>query len=222
MLNRFKVNFNWFFYLPFVIWLFLGLVIYKVYGSKLLFEKINSAHSPFCDTVMYYTTMIGEAQVIAVVLLALLLFKKFRNIEYLTLAVVCNVVPMLIQQVLKSYFDRPRPLNYFSTAPWLHRLDHWPELYGRSFPSGHSEGAFAFFCFLSLLLPHRYRVFGAIFFVLGISVCYSRVYLTAHFFEDTYAGSIIGVVICTLCFVIMQPLIVKLTTLQKTETAETK
>jgi undecaprenyl-diphosphatase len=178
--------------------------MYVHYGSKQLFEHINSAHSPLLDTTMYYATMMGEAYVIVGVLLGLMLVKRFRNVTYLLYAVVCNVVPMLLQQGLKSYFDRPRPLNFFSTAPWLHRLDHWPELYGRSFPSGHSEGAFAFFCFLSLLLPVRYRSIGLVFFILALSVCYSRVYLTAHFFEDTYAGSVIGVTVCTICFMAMQ------------------
>ena len=156
---------------------------------------------------MYCATMMGEAYVIIGVLLGLLAVKRFRTKAYLASAAVCNVVPMLLQQGLKSYFDRPRPLNYFSTAPWLHRLEHWPELYGRSFPSGHSEGAFAFFCFLSLLLPVRYRSIGIIFFFLALTVCYSRVYLTAHFFEDTYAGSIIGVMVCTLCYIAMQRMV---------------
>ncbi len=202
--SRYKASINWFFIVPFIGWLVLGMALYLHYGSKYLFEKINTAHSPALDTLMYYATMMGEAYVIVGVLLGLMLLKRFRNGTYLTLAVVCNVVPMLILQGLKSYFDRPRPLNYFSTAPWLHRLDHWPELYGRSFPSGHSEGAFAFFCFLSLLLSAKYRTLGLLFFALALCVCYSRVYLTAHFFEDTYAGSFIGVVVCTVCFVVLQ------------------
>ena len=208
--NTYKIPLNRHFYIPFCIWAVAGLALYFTYGSNYLFEKINSAHSPTLDVLMYYITMMGEAYVIVGVLLLLLLFKRLRNLEYFTIAVVANVLPMIAQQVLKSYFDRPRPLNFFSTAPWLHRLDHWPELYGRSFPSGHSEGAFAFFCILTLLLPPRFKAFGFVFFLLALAVCYSRIYLTAHFFEDTYAGSMIGVIVPTLCFLLFKPFVRKL------------
>jgi membrane-associated phospholipid phosphatase len=44
-----------------------------------------------------------------------------------------------------------------------------------------------------MILPYKYRSLGMIFFVLALAVGYSRVYLTAHFVEDVYAGSIVGV-----------------------------
>jgi membrane-associated phospholipid phosphatase len=85
----------------------------------------------------------------------------------------------------------------------MHYRPEWPVLLERSFPSGHSEGAFSFLCFLSLLLPYRYNKLGILFFLLALTVCYSRIYLAAHFFEDVYAGSIIGTVATTLIFSFM-------------------
>lgn len=179
--------------------------MYITFGSDVLFRNINTHYNPTLDNIMYAITTMGEAYVIIPTLLAFMIIPRFRKPQFFLIASVSNVVPMLAQQGLKSYFDRPRPLNHFHNAPWIHRLSHWPELYHHSFPSGHSEGAFSFFCFLTLLLPAKYKWVGLIFFLLALQVCYSRVYLSAHFFEDTYAGSIIGVMFSSLCFILLYP-----------------
>ena len=85
----------------------------------------------------------------------------------------------------------------------MHYLASWPSLVNNSFPSGHSEGAFSFFCLASLLLPEKYSRFGFLFFMLALGVGYSRIYLTAHFFEDVYAGSIIGGIVTTIIYSFM-------------------
>jgi len=137
------------------------------------------------------------------VLLGLLLLRRFRNWWYFFTALLCNIIPFFIQQALKTLCDSPRPFKYFHYGTWIHHLYKWPYLTDRSFPSGHSAGAFSLFCFLAFLLPARYRAAGFFFFLLALSVCYSRLYLAAHFFADVYAGSIIGTVITTLMFFVM-------------------
>lgn len=184
--------------------------MHTTYSKEFLFRCINCHYYPIWDTVVYYTTMMGEAYVIIPALLLLMLIPRFRRWEYFVVAAVANTGPMLVSQAMKSYFDHPRPLNLYSTAPWLHHLPNWPELYARSFPSGHSEGAFAFFCFLTMLLLPKYRGLGVVFFILALGVCYSRVYLAAHFFEDVYAGSIVGVAVSTLCCFAIYPLVKRL------------
>ncbi len=152
---------------------------------------------------MYSITHLGQAEIVIPVLLLLLVLPSFRNWWYFVVATVCNIVPMLAQQGMKAWFDEPRPLKYFNDAPWIHKLSHWPSLYHHSFPSGHTEGAFCFFCFLSLLLYRKHRHWALLFFVLAFLVGYSRMYLAAHFFADVYVGSIVGVVITTICYVLM-------------------
>lgn len=168
-----------------------------------LFTFFNSHHTPFWDGVMYCITHLGQAEVVIPVLLLLFLLPAFRSWWYFVVAIVCNIVPMLAQQGMKAWFDEPRPLKYFNDAPWIHKLPHWPSLYHHSFPSGHTEGAFCFFCFLSLLLYRTHRHWALLFFVLALMVGYSRMYLAAHFFADVYMGSIVGVVVTTLCYVLM-------------------
>jgi membrane-associated phospholipid phosphatase len=148
----------------------------------------------------------GQAQVIVPVLLLLMAFPAFRNWWYLITAVVCNIVPFLISQGIKSWLDWPRPLNLYNHAPWIHFSQNWPEFLYRSFPSGHSEAAFSMFCFLSLLLMPEYKPYGFLFFLLALSVAYSRMYLAAHFFSDVYAGSILGTIITVVAYTLMAQL----------------
>ena len=171
-----------------------GAVVMAFVPHQTSFEAINNRHSPFLDHLMYWGTSLGEAFVIIPALLLLLfVVKANRNWKYFVLALCCNIIPFLLQQGLKSWFDKPRPMSFFDTPGWTIRyLSEWPQLMHRSFPSGHSTGAMSFFCFLSLLLPGIHKKWGLLFWLLAMMVCYSRIYLAAHFFEDVYFGSMVG------------------------------
>ena len=170
-----------------------------VFSKQQFFAAVNTHYNPTLDVFMYYITFMGQSEIIIPTLALLMFLPLFRTRWYFLSALVANITPLLIQQWLKRLFHAPRPLRYFHRAPWIHYLPQWgPELLQDSFPSGHSQGAFSFFCFLSLLLPQKYKWLALIFFVLALQVLYSRLYLAAHFFEDVYVGSIIGAVTTTL------------------------
>lgn len=152
----------------------------------------NMHHSSFADTLMYMLTAMGEAWFITVVLLILLGNSAYRNWWYLVAALASNIIPSIVTQMVKSAVAAPRPLKYFNEAAWIHTLPDWPRLMERSFPSGHTCGAFSFYCLLSLLLPPKYKPWGILFFILALLVGYSRMYIAVHFFEDVYVGSILG------------------------------
>ncbi len=204
MRKRLQISYNPYFLVPFLLWVIGGGILCASYTKKEIFVAINSHYSNVADTVMYHLTMIGQAEVIVPVLALVMLIPAYRNSWYFITALLSNTIPLLIEQGLKTFFNSPRPLKYFHNPGWVHIVPTWPYLYDRSFPSGHTEGAFCFLCFLSLLLPKGYRAWGALFFVIALSVGYSRIYLTAHFFADVYAGSIIGVVMCTIIFSILK------------------
>lgn len=168
-----------------------------------LFLSINTHYAPVADIVMYYLTWLGQAEVIIPALLLVMVIPRFRNWWYVVIALCCNVIPFVVQHFIKSWLNYPRPLLLLGNSSGLHYLKDWPFLLHSSFPSGHSQGAFSFFCFLSLLLPPKYRVYGFVLFLSALLVCYSRIYLAAHFFEDVYAGSILGTVLTTLIFSIL-------------------
>lgn len=189
--------------MPFAVWVVAGAILLSAVGNDEIFTFINGAHSPILDTTMYFTTMLGEGVTITAVLLLLLAVASLRNWWYFTAAVLCNVLPSLITQIMKRRIGAPRPLKYFAEAEWVHTLPHWPRHFEHSFPSGHTCGAFAFFAFLSMLLPVRYRHWALVFFILAILTGYSRIYLAVHFFRDVYAGSIIGTVCAVVIIALM-------------------
>lgn len=196
---------NSFFHLPFLLWMVTGAVLLASFDKRDLFMVFNSHYSYLGNYVMYGITFLGQPEVIVPVLLSLIFFKRFRNWWYIITAILCNILPLVVQQTMKHFLYHPRPLKFYQHAEWIHfEKTLWPELTGNnSFPSGHSQGAFSFFCFLSLLLPARYRGLGVAFFITAWFVCYSRMYLAAHFFADTYTGSMIGAITTTLVFAIM-------------------
>lgn len=186
-----------------LLWVCGGGVLLIVYDKDTLFYTINSTVLPLLNVIMPFITYLGEGWLIVVTLLTLLGFNRFRNWWYFTAAVLSNVLPSIFTQIIKSSVQAPRPLKYFNELQWVHTLPDWPRLMERSFPSGHTCGAFSLFCFLSLLLPERQRYYGLFFFFLALMVGYSRIYLAAHFFEDVYVGSIIGSLVSILTVSIM-------------------
>ncbi len=185
-------SYNPYFLIPFGIWLVVGGVLLATNGDEAIFRFVNLHHSSFLDVFMFRSTLLGEGLVIGLVLLVLLGLSRFRNWWYFTAAVVCNVLPSIITQVIKRSVDAPRPLKFFNEAAWIHSLPEWPRLMEHSFPSGHTCGAFGFFTLLALLLPPKHRIWGGLFIIFALLVAYSRIYLAVHFMVDVYVGSIIG------------------------------
>ncbi|PQJ11542.1 hypothetical protein CJD36_007005 [Flavipsychrobacter stenotrophus] len=205
MQNKFRIIYRPWFHLPALLWVIVGAVLLLTFSKRELFAAVNGSYTPFLDKIMFPVTHLGQPEVIIPTLLILIALPRFRNWWYILTAIACNITPLLTQQIMKQIFYHPRPLKFYQHADWIHFIkSDWPELTGNnSFPSGHSQGAFSFFCFLTLLLPARYRMAGSVFFLLALSVCYSRMYLAAHFFEDVYTGSIIGVITTTLIYSFM-------------------
>ncbi len=199
-----RYTYNPYFFLPFLGWMAAGVFAILNFSSKDLFCSVNGHYNDVADRLFYYATWMGEGWIITFVLLSLFIFERFRTWWYLLAAAACNLLPFFVQQLLKSYYDAPRPLNFFKHAEWIHFSKNWPELLYRSYPSGHSEGAFCFFCFLSLLLPKKHQAWGFLLFLLAMLVGYSRIYLAAHFFEDVYAGSIVGTLLCIIIFSVIR------------------
>jgi len=204
LLKKSPISYNPYFLLPFLVWVIAGGILLFAFSRQVLFFSVNTHYSDIADWFMYYATWLGQAEIIVPILFVLMLIPRFRNWWYFTTALLCNVVPFLVQHFIKEWLNHPRPRLLFRGIPGMHYLPQWPELLHTSFPSGHSEGAFSFFCFLSLILTTRYRKAGILFFLLALTVCYSRIYLTAHFFDDVYVGSIIGTLGTMLVFSIME------------------
>lgn len=194
-----------YFLLLFLLWMIAGGILLWWEQERWIYQAINRQHTIPGDIMFSYLTHLGEGTVIGFVLLSLLFVPKLRKGRFLLALLVCNLGPFLLTQAVKNLINAPRPLKYFQEAEWINRVAGQPSNYNYSFPSGHSEGAFALFCFLSLLLPPRYRKWGIAFFLLALSVAYSRLYLSQHFYADVYVGSIIGTLCCLTSFALINP-----------------
>lgn len=144
----------------------------------------------------------GRGDCIALLLISLLLIKSFRTKFHLILLGTFGVLISLPIYVLKQVFAQPRPLTVYGfskvhTVPWLENF------FENSFPSGHTIGGFGFFFLLSILLPKKWKPMSLLFFALAVGVAISRPYLGQHFFADIYAGSIIGVLITSIIYLVL-------------------
>lgn len=210
-----------------LLWAGMALIIFIM--SLFLFENgqieahlmINSFHEDWADVVLRYLTYVGGG-LPCYFALGFMIF-RFRSGLYILLT---QGLAALITQPLKYGIGRARPLtmwtewsrsefasdttlfDYFNAymTQWIERADaigfSIPGGYN-SFPSGHTSAVFAFMASLAAILPPKYKTWQIAFLLIGVSVAYSRIYLSCHFLEDTLSGALIGAVSAMIMYVIM-------------------
>lgn len=202
--NHSFINFfkqNKYFVVPLLLWIILGGIGLSWEQDRIIYKWVNNNNHHVLDAIMPYITYLGEGLFVFGILLLFLMFlgfKKGKRVAWVLL--LCNLVPFVLTQIVKQIVNAPRPLKFFNEAGWIHRISGQPVNYDFSFPSGHSEGAFALFSSIALLLHQRYKAWGLLCFILALSVAYSRIYLSQHFYRDVYAGSLIGAICCIFIF----------------------
>jgi membrane-associated phospholipid phosphatase len=184
----------------------LGALLLMFSSRDVIFRTANLNHSDFLDYFMFGLTELGDGIAATVILLLMpAIFKSCRNWWFVLAALICNVAPALLVQVVKSLVNAPRPLKYYELDPsWIHLREHWPRLFERSFPSGHSACIFSLCCFLAMILPKSVERWGLGFFILALLVAYSRMYVAAHFYADIFVGSLLGTLGTIFCFALMR------------------
>lgn len=141
------------------------------------------------------TALGSYAFIIMVVAAALGYLLLVRNFGFALLMVAAVGGGMLLSNLLKTGFDRPRP-----------DIDHAARVFTASFPSGHATLSAVTFLTLGALLTRAnadrrvklYFISVAVF--LTIIVGLSRVYLGVHFPSDVLAGWCIGSAWAVLCW----------------------
>jgi undecaprenyl-diphosphatase len=144
---------------------------------------LHGLASPALDAVMESATFIGSNVVLIplalVVCPLLLVVRQVREAFFVVLAIGGS---LLLNGVLKPFFERPRP-----QLPWAQVLPDY------SFPSGHAMNSLALFVALAVVAWHLWgrrvgvpAVIAAAALVLVIGV--SRIYLGYHYLTDVVAG----------------------------------
>ena len=153
---------------------------------------------PWIEEMVRDLTALGSYAFIVIVVAAavgyLLLIRKLGLGIFMVAAVVGGI---LISNLLKTAFDRPRP-----------ELHHAARIFTPSFPSGHAMLSAVTFLTLGALLTRvnaDWRVklyFLAVAVLLTIIVGVSRIYLGVHYPSDVIAGWCVGSAWALVCWAV--------------------
>jgi membrane-associated phospholipid phosphatase len=167
-----------------------GLFIFYFLTKEDLFWLLNRQHSVAGDYFFKYGTYLGDGLVM--ILLGLILFAIGKRKTGLLL-ILSFLLSGLVVQIVKRTKPEPRPGRYFTEvhqAEKVHKVDERLLKGNNSFPSGHTTTAFAMFSLLAF--DNRRIHWQLLFFIVALSVGYSRIYLGHHFFKDVWFGALLG------------------------------
>jgi membrane-associated phospholipid phosphatase len=168
---------------------------------------INQHRSVLLDQAMPLITYLGDGIFLAIVCLALLLWRWRLGLFFMTAGLIQAITSLLLKRVI--FGPIPRPVSYFGASESV-QLDLVPGVaIARyfSFPSGHSMTAFMLTALLSFFVPKRYHL---LLLFLSFSVAFSRMYLLQHFYRDVVAGAFIGVLVASVLYALLWPYFAKL------------
>ena len=194
MKDIFKSNRS--FLLPYICFLCGGLMLIIANTKASTHLEFNSFHSTFFYTFFRYATNLGNGYMLVLIAI-ILLTVSFRAT---LIVVVSNLVSGGITQLLKHtlFSDVVRPKKFFEGVHDLYLVPGVDNHLYHSFPSGHTTCAFSLYFALALLVKDKFLKF--VFFLVALLAGYSRIYLSQHFFEDVYVGSMIGVTVSAILF----------------------
>ena len=159
-------------------------------------------HRPLnLEPVMLEITFLGTGSVVlAVVAVSALFLWLTRHQFSAALLLIAAIGGILLNNLLKVGFDRPRPQIFEWGA---HALSS-------SFPSGHAMSAAAVYGTVAYLaarlqkrMTHRIITLGAA-FVLILLIAITRLYLGVHYPSDVLAGIIIGLAWASFCMATLE------------------
>jgi undecaprenyl-diphosphatase len=164
--------------------------------QNILYWIQENIRNEFLTPIIIFITRLGNSAFIWLVTsLVLIGVKKYRK-SGITLLLSLIVASLLVDDILKKVFCRPRP---FYAMTELSTLIPKPGSY--SFPSGHTTTAFAAATVIMLCLPRNYGIFG---YILAGLIGFSRLYLGVHYPSDVLAGILLGILIGVVTYQIMK------------------
>ncbi|HVA97256.1 MAG TPA: phosphatase PAP2 family protein [Bacteroidia bacterium] len=190
---------NTFFLLPYLLFLIIGGFFLTHFSKSTIHLYINQFHCSVGDQVAPFITNFGSY--FAFLILISLLFYNYR---FSIIVIGAFLISSIFTQTLKhTIFNNVlRPAAYFKDIHSLYLVPGVKMNFYHSFPSGHATTAFA--VYFSLALLSEKKLFKFLFFILALSVDYSRVYLSQHFLIDVYFGSIVGTLSAFLSYYIVE------------------
>ena len=139
-------------------------------------RAVQAARSPAVEPVMKGATNIGRPVNVLAVLLAISLFDA-AGPATVKLALAAMIPTNLLVEGLKRGTHRTRP-------------DGESKRSNASFPSSHAANAAA----IAWVFSQRWRKLAPAFWVMAVTVAFSRMYLNRHYLSDVIVGFAIGLV----------------------------
>ncbi|HEV7230820.1 MAG TPA: phosphatase PAP2 family protein [Bacteroidia bacterium] len=178
------------FLLPYLLFLLIGGLLIALYPKPAIHLYINEHSQGLADTFFRCVTWLGDGVTVAIVAL----FFLFWEVRSGLLLAISGILAGIFTQSLKRtvFSDMERPKKFFEDLhQQLHLVPGVENYGGHTFPSGHTASAFALYFSLAILCKNK--PLKMILFFLALLVGFSRVYLSQHFFNDIYAGSLVGI-----------------------------
>jgi membrane-associated phospholipid phosphatase len=184
------------FFIPYLIFILIAGFYLASYSKGNIHLYLNKFRYAICDSLFCYATWLGDFAAVIIIVL----FLCFIRYRFALLVALSNIFSSLFTQLLKHtiFSDVDRPTKFFEGVHKLNLVPGYENYLYNSFPSGHTTSAFTTFFCLALILENKILKFTM--FLIAILVGASRVYLSQHFLNDVYAGSLIGVIISILIY----------------------
>lgn len=190
---------------------FILLTLFAVFGGILtcIIQKpegilfFSEHRSPAANFFFRYATKLGEAPMYFVFGIFLL----GRKIRHAVLLGLTGLVVMGVSAGLKTFFAIDRPIRFLQNYGLAETIEYVEGVAlhsaATSFPSGHTMSAFALYSVLIFILPKKTWI-SILLFSTAVIVGLSRVYLVQHFWDDVYAGALIGMFLAILMYAVDQ------------------
>lgn len=184
--------------------------VFKFFGDVL--------HAEWLTPIVSAYTHLGDSEFIipmAVIGVILCLFKKTRKVG-MTLFLAVIVGTLITNVCMKPFVLRPRPFQSLAENAeywqWYVEAGAHEESLFRSFPSGHTTGAFEMATALFLTINNKKIKW--IFPVYAVLIGCSRIYLMVHYCTDVIGGMFCGIIAGVIAFFVVKAV---LKALEKTQ-----
>lgn len=161
--------------------------------TKLFYWLFNVTAKRNCRWVKLISKT-GDGQLYLLLGVILWLFEPENGAIFLYTALLAYALELPLYLILKKYFKRQRPCDFFiNFSSHIHPSDKF------SLPSGHTAAAFL----MASLLANFYPSIAPLVYSWACFIGLSRVLLGVHYPSDIFAGALLGLTISSVSLSIM-------------------
>lgn len=163
---------------------------------------VNSWNTPFLDELMWWISarITWIPLYIFLLILGYTYFDRITFVKFILFVVAAVVITDLVSvHLFKNVFLRYRPSHHLQLMNSLHFYEIKPGEFYRGgtygFVSSHAANYFAIATSVLLAFKGKYSYLRWLLPVIGILICFSRIYLGVHYLSDVVAGAALGALI---------------------------